>query len=159
MILVTLGTQDKSFHRLLEIIQEQININNIKEKVIIQAGYTKFESKDMDIFDLIDVESLNRLIKKADIVITHGGVGSILTALKYNKKIIAVARLKKYKEHTNDHQKQIIDIMHKDGFILKYEEENNFAEILENIKNFKPKKYISNTSNIINALSKFIEEN
>lgn len=159
MILITLGTQDKSFHRLLEIIEKQINLKNINEKVIVQAGYTKFESPNMEIFDLIDMDKFNNYLKEARIIITHGGVGSILTGLKYNKKIIAVARLKKHKEHTNDHQKQIIDIMYKDGYILKYDEEDNFEKILKDIETFKPKKYKSNTKNIIDTIEKFIKNN
>ena len=58
MILVTLGTQDKTFPRLLKIIQEQIDKGNIKDKVIVQAGNTKFESKDMEILGLIDRDYL-----------------------------------------------------------------------------------------------------
>ena len=51
MILVTLGTQDKQFKRLLDAVEEQINLKNIKDKVIVQAGHTKYESKNMEIFD------------------------------------------------------------------------------------------------------------
>ena len=54
MILVTLGTQDKSFKRLLDAIQREINNGNIKDRVVVQAGCTKYERKDMEIFDLID---------------------------------------------------------------------------------------------------------
>ena len=159
MILVTLGTQDKSFHRLLEELEKQIILKNIKEKVIVQAGFTKFESNNMEIFDLIEMDELNSLIKKADLIITHGGVGSILTALKYHKKVIAVARLKKYKEHTNDHQKQIVDIMYQDGYILKYEEGDDFNKILKDVKIFKPREYKSNTDNIMKVITEFIETN
>ena len=77
----------------------------IKEKVVVQAGCTKYESKNMEIFDLIPMEKFDDLIKSCDLLITHGGVGSIITGLKNNKKVIAAARLEKYKEHTNDHQK------------------------------------------------------
>ena len=38
----------------------------------------------------------------------RGVSGSIITGLKYNKKVIAAARLKEYGEHTNNHQLQII---------------------------------------------------
>ena len=47
MIFVVLGTQDKSFERLLKAIDEQIEMKNIKEKVIVQAGSTKYKSKNM----------------------------------------------------------------------------------------------------------------
>ena len=55
MILVTLGTQDKSFKRLLEAIDKQINAGKIKDKVVVQAGLTKYSSDNMEIFDFIPV--------------------------------------------------------------------------------------------------------
>ncbi len=45
MILVLLGTQNNSFHRLLEKMDELINKGIINEKVIVQSGYTNYESK------------------------------------------------------------------------------------------------------------------
>ena len=53
MILVTLGTQDKTFVRLLDEIDKLINKGIIKDKVIVQAGFTKYSSDNMEIFDLI----------------------------------------------------------------------------------------------------------
>ena len=47
MILVTLGTQDKGFERLLKQVDEEIKKGNIREKVVVQAGYTKYESPNM----------------------------------------------------------------------------------------------------------------
>ena len=91
MIFVTLGTQDKEFTRLLEAIDREIEKGNIKERVVVQAGYTKYESKNMEIFDLIPTDEFNKYIKSADLIITHGGAGSILTAIKNNKKVIAAA--------------------------------------------------------------------
>ena len=119
MILVTLGTQDKSFERLLKAIDREIEAGNIKDKVVVQAGYTKYSSDNMEIFDLVSPKELDKLMKEADVLITHGGVGSILGALKYDKPVIAAARLAKYKEHTNDHQKQIIGEFVKEGYILE----------------------------------------
>ena len=52
MILVLLGTQNNSFKRLLEAIQHNIDKKVITDEVIVQAGFTKFESKDMKIFNL-----------------------------------------------------------------------------------------------------------
>ena len=50
MILVTLGTQDKSFDRLLKQIDKLIDDKVIKDKVIVQAGLTKYKSNKMEIF-------------------------------------------------------------------------------------------------------------
>lgn len=157
MILVTLGTQDKSFKRLLEAIQKQIDNGNIKDKVVVQAGHTKFESKDMEIFELIPMEKFDELIDSCEILITHGGVGSIITGLKHNKKVIAAARLKEYKEHTNNHQLQIIENFSNDGYILALNNFDDLGEKLKEAKKFKPKKYKSNTDNMIKLIEDFID--
>lgn len=135
MIFVTLGTQDKEFTRLLEAIDREIEKGNIKERVVVQAGYTKYESKNMEIFDLIPTDEFNKYIKSADLIITHGGAGSILTAIKNNKKVIAAARLYKYKEHTNDHQKQIVDEFEKNGYILALRDTNKLDDVLKKLRN------------------------
>ena len=159
MILVTLGTQDKSFKRLLDAIEREILSDNIKDKVIVQAGYTKYESNNMEIFDLIPREELNKLIKECDLLITHGGVGSILNGLKNNKKVIAAARLKEYKEHTNNHQTQILDNLKKEGYILVLEDFNKLNDLLLEVNTFKPKKFKSNTNKIIKIVDDFIDNN
>ena len=158
MILVTLGTQDKDFSRLLKAIDKLIEKKVIKEKVIVQAGYTKYKSKNMQIFDLIDQEELENLTDKCSLLITHGGVGSILMGIKKNKKIIAAARLSKYKEHTNDHQKEIIKEFVKDGYIKELKNFNKLEEVIKETKKFKPKKFESNTNNFISLVDNYIEE-
>ncbi len=161
MILVTLGTQDKQFVRLLKAIDQEIEKGNIKEKVIVQAGFTvdKYQTKNMEMFDLLDREEFNKLVNECSLLITHGGVGSILTGLKANKKIIACPRLFKYKEHMNNHQVQIINEFEKAGYILGYNENDKLSDILKKSHKFKPKKYVSNTDKFIKIIEDFIENN
>ncbi len=158
MILVTLGTQDKPMPRLLEYIEELIKKGSITDEVIVQAGYTKFQSNNMKIFDLIPMDELEVLTKKADIVITHGGVGSIIAPLKLGKKVIACPRLKKFNEHTNNHQLQIIDSFSKSGFILALYDDNTLAEVLEKASTFVPNTFTSNTNNMINLIDNYITD-
>lgn len=158
MILVTLGTQDKSFKRLLDKIEKEINEGKIKEKVIVQAGYTDFNSNNMIIKKLIPMDEFDELIEKCDILITHGGVGSIITGLKNNKKVIAVARLKKYKEHTNDHQLQIIDNFTKAGYILNLDDFDSINDAINEAKKFTPNKYVSNKDNFVKTIESIIDK-
>jgi UDP-N-acetylglucosamine transferase subunit ALG13 len=157
VILVLLGTQDKPFTRLLDAIQNQIDKGNIKDKVIVQAGSTKYKSKDMEIFDLIPNDELQELQKKADIIITHGGVGTIMECLKKGKRVLAAPRLKKYKEHDNDHQLQIIDEFVKMGYILPLQDFNKLDKMLIKVSKFKPKEFVSNTENMIKLVEKEID--
>ena len=158
MIFVTLGTQDKSFERLLQAIDREIERGNIKEKVIVQAGYTKYETKNMEIMDLVSQDEFDKLMKECSLLITHGGVGSILTGIKYGKPVIAAARLKKYKEHNNDHQKQIIKEFGDLGYILELRDFNKLGKMIEKSKTFKARKFTSNTHNMVKLVSDYIEE-
>lgn len=158
MIFVTLGTQDKTFERLLKAIDKAIDKGEIKEKVIVQAGNTEYESKNMEIFDLISPDEFQKLVDTCDILITHGGVGSILSAVKQGKTVIAAARLKKYNEHVNDHQKQIIKEFEKEGYLIELKDFNQIGKTLNKAQNFKPKKFKSNTQNMIKLIDNLIEE-
>lgn len=154
MILVTLGTQLQPFTRLLDAIEN----SNIEEEIIVQAGLTKYESKKMKIFDFVSYEEMDKLVQNARVIITHGGTGSIVEPLKKGKVIIGCARLKKYGEHVDDHQTELIGIFSEEGHILEYKDGDNLDEILDKAKEFKPKKYISNTPNFIQLLKEKIDK-
>lgn len=157
MIFVTLGTQDKGFARLLHAIQKQIDNGNIKDRVVVQAGYTKFESEDMEIFDYIPKDEFEDLMATCDLLITHGGVGSIMNGLDAGKKIIAAARLKEYGEHTNNHQLQIIEKLDEAGHLIALNDFDKLDEALEKVKNMKFKKYKHNVNKIIKFLEDYID--
>ena len=158
MVFVILGTQDKEFPRLLDAVEKQIKNGVIKDKVVVQAGQTKYESEYMEIFDFLPIPKFEKLMDEADLIITHGGAGSILDAIKRGKKIIAAARLAKYKEHHNDHQKQIIGEFVKQGYLLELSDFNKLDKIIEKSKNFKPKKFESNTNNMVKLIGEYIED-
>ena len=148
MILVTLGTQKEQFTRLLDYIEN----SNIKDKIIVQAGHTKYKSNKMEIFDFIPYDKMDKYIDEADVIITHSGTGSVLTPLKKGKKVIVCARLSKYEEHVDDHQVELLEVFKEEGYVLELSETNNIDEVYQKAKEFKPKKYISNTENFIKQL-------
>lgn len=155
MILVTLGTQSQKFYRLLDALEN----SNIKEEIIVQAGGSaNYKSKKMKIFKFIDYNKMNDLIDKASLIITHGGTGSIIMPLQKGKKVIACARLEKYKEHINDHQKEIVSVFASGCYILEFADGDSIDDIYNKSKKFKPNKYISNTDNFISELKKLIDK-
>lgn len=157
MVLVLLGTNDKPFKRLLEAIEKQINKGNIKDEVIVQAGCTKFKSDNMELLSLVPNEDYLKLISETDLIIAHGGVGSILDGLNSNKKIIVAPRLKEYGEHVNDHQLEIINEFEKRGYILALRDFDKLDEVLKKVKTFNPKKYVSNAKNMVKLLEDYID--
>ena len=159
MILVLLGTQNNSFERLLKEIEKNIENRTITEKVIVQAGYTKYKSKHMEIIDFISEKELDKLQDEASLIITHGGVGSIVSSLKKNKTVIAVSRLKQYKEHVNNHQSEIIELFNSKGYLIGINDVSKLGEALNKVKKFQPNEFKSGTNNIINIIEDFINKN
>ena len=148
MIFVTLGTQDKQFRRLLDATLAL----RIDEKVVIQYGSTKPDEdmvenleKNFELHQYLSNEEFEKYMKEARVIITHAGVGTIIEGLKLDKMMIVAARLKKYKEHVNDHQLQILDTFEKEGYILRLDDFSKRPELLK--ENFKKKNFNSNKNN------------
>lgn len=162
MILVTLGTQDKEFKRILIEVERLIEVGKINEKVIAQTGNTKFETKlpnsKMELIKFTTPKQLNELIQDSSFIITHGGVGTIIEGIDLGKKIIAVPRLKKYKEHVNDHQLQIIQNFDNKGYIIGTRCVEDIENSLDRVEKFVPRRYESNNKNFIENLESKIEE-
>lgn len=158
MIFVTLGTQDKAFVRLLEMVEQAVLDCVISEEVIVQAGYTPYQSNVMRVLDYIDISQFNQYIIDASFIISHAGVGSILTGLKQNKKIIVCPRLKDLKEHTNDHQLEITHKFAEMGYVLKAENYSELKAQIQMIDQFVPNTYQSNTDNFIKNIQQFIDK-
>ena len=154
MILVTLGTQKEPFTRLLDYIEN----SNIDDEIVVQAGHTKYKSDKMKIFDFVSYDDMKKYIETADFIITHAGTGSILMPLKQGKKVIACARLEKYGEHVDDHQKQIVEVFKDEGYILELDENVKLDSLTNKIKKFTPKVYKSNTDKFIKKLKKEIDK-
>ena len=157
MILVLLGTQHNEFTRLLEKIEDCIKNGIIKEKVIVQAGFTKYKTDKMEIFDMISKKDLEKYVKEANIVITHGGVGSIIMALQNHKKVIAVPRLHEFNEHVNNHQRQIVKVFSEKKYLIGIQNMDDLEEAIQNIKDFEPIKYQSNNEKMLKIIENFID--
>lgn len=148
MIFVTIGTQDKQFKRLLEAVDDL----NLDEEIIVQSGSTNYEFKNKKIKNIsyMKKDEYEDCMKSARVIITHAGVGTLIQGLKLKKKMIVTARLKKYNEHVNDHQIEILNEFTKDGYILKLDDFTKLEELINT--DFTPKEYVSNTEKFNNML-------
>ena len=153
MIFVALGTQDKQFKRILELAEKL----NTSDRIVCQSGFTKYNSNKLELHEYFSNEDYVNNIKNADVVICHGGVGTILSCLSYNKKIIVVPRLKKYGEHQNDHQLQVAKVFNEKGHIVLFEDGDDINEIYIKALEFNPKPFVSNNTNFINKLKEYLD--
>lgn len=157
MIFITLGSQKFQFNRLLEAVDELISKGAITEKVFAQIGYSDYIPKHFEYTNFCNRDVFLENMSKANILITHGGTGAIIAGLKCNKKVVAIARLKKYGEHVDDHQLDIVNQFVNMNLIEGIVDINCLEKAIVDVKSKTYDKYVSNTSNVINIIEGFIE--
>lgn len=158
MIFVTVGTHEQPFDRLLKCIDNMIENGQIKEEVIVQKGYTDYEPKNYKAEKLIPYEQMQENIKKARIVITHGGPASFIAPLAIGKIPIVVPRKKEFNEHVNNHQLEFAkEVAIRMKNIIVAETDN---EIRDSIVNYdkKIKKLSNNNSSNNKSFCKELEK-
>jgi len=102
MIFVTTGTQ-APFNRLIRAMEE-IAGELVDEEVVAQAFGVDFIVRNMKIVEFLTPEEYEGIFKNARLIISHAGMGTIISALKERKKIIIVPRIAAFGEHRNEHQ-------------------------------------------------------
>ena len=158
MIFITLGSQKLQFDRLLKTIDELVGQGKITEEVFAQTGYSGYKPKNYDSKPFLDRDEFAKATEKADVVITHGGTGAIIGAVKKGKKVIAVPRLAKYGEHVDNHQLQIIKQFKEQNLICGLEDCAQLEEGLEFVKEHTFNSYESNAKTIIDSIDRFLKE-
>jgi len=159
MILVLLGSHDFQFNRLLNKIEKLKKDGIIKEEVVVQSGCSYIETTNLVLRPFIHSAELDTLYDQANLIITHGGSASIIKGVKKGKKVVAVARLKKYNEVIDDHQKQIIKEFAEAGYIIDWKENETYDDVLNKLKTYIPKEYISRKHELLNYLEEYIKRN
>lgn len=158
MIFITVGSQKFQFNRLIEYMDKLIEKGKITEEVFAQTGYSDYEPQNYKYKKFLDRQDFEYMLEKADIVITHGGTGAVIGALKKGKKVIAVPRRARYGEHVDDHQLQLTEQFQDLDLICVCRECEDLESALETVRKTEYKSYISNTKTIIRDIEGFLEE-
>lgn len=156
MIFVTVGSQKFQFNRLLKEIDKLIEKGIINEGVFAQIGVSDYAPQHYAYKAFLDKEEFAAWQDKCDIVITHGGTGAIIGAIKKEKKVIAVPRLAKYGEHVDDHQLQLLGQFEGMGIIDVCYDINRLGESYKRISDAHFQNYESNTQRFIDSIEEFI---
>ena len=109
MILVTVGMHNEPFDRLVRSADEMASL--VAETVVIQRGVSRYTPATSRYFDFADEAQMQKWLSEAGIVVSHGGAGSILSALQASKPLVVVPRLKCYGEACDDHQLELAEAL------------------------------------------------
>lgn len=158
MIFVVVGTQEP-FDRLIRSIDHWAGKRAYRD-IYAQISNSEYKPVNFESTDFIPPDIFNSKFNSADLIVSHAGMGTIISALQFSKPIIVMPRLSCYHEHRNDHQLATAKSFGKLGFVNDvYNEEELFAA-LDAAGDLKPSPVIGSgaSESLIETIKKFIEE-
>jgi UDP-N-acetylglucosamine transferase subunit ALG13 len=123
VILVTVGTNEARFDRLLQALEALPS----GTEIVVQHGPSGIRPSGARCFDYLAFDDLVQLIRRASVVITHAGVGSIMTALANGRRPVVVPRLVRFGEAVDDHQLEFGRRAAQAGLVRLVEEPDDLA--------------------------------
>jgi UDP-N-acetylglucosamine transferase subunit ALG13 len=124
MVFVTIGTSEP-FDRLLRALPQLDG-----EELVVQAGESDLRPDGARCISYVPYEELVELIRAARVVVTHAGVGTIMTVLANGKRPVVMPRLARFGEAVDDHQLPLARRLAEDGFVTLAEDEAALADAL-----------------------------
>ena len=155
MIFLTIGTLHP-FDRLVKTVDSLAGSGRIDEPVIGQIGFGDYQPQNMQSFQVLEKKEFDGYMEKASLIISHAGMGSIITAITLQKPMIVMPRLEKYKEHVNDHQLDTARKFEELGIVLVAETEDELVEKIARVSNFEPAKRESQIEMLTTRISTFL---
>lgn len=157
-LFVILGTQKFPFYRLINAVEQLVKDNFFtKDEVLIQSGFLMEENKILNVINSLPVDNFNQILINAEIIITHGGVNSILSCMKSEKKFILVPRLKKFSEHIDNHQLEISEVMEKKFNVLVAKDIDDLPFMIQKVKEHVYKPWIDNNVMLLESISDYLK--
>lgn len=162
MIFTTVGSRDYPYDRLFIKLDELYDQGILTEEMFAQIGSTKYRPRNFEFENYISPDEFMEKIQEADIILSHGASGSIMKALRAEKKIIGVSRLKKYGEHLNDHQVECNEAFANNNLIIMADPELSdledcFQKIYEHKDNLR--LWVNEDPlAIVNLIDQFIQD-
>lgn len=103
VIFVTVGTHEQPFDRLLREIDRLATSGQLAEDVFCQRGYSGYVPT-VPSEQLLPYDEMSARLRRADVVVTHAGPGSVIPALAAGNGVVLVPRQERFGEHVDDHQ-------------------------------------------------------
>lgn len=159
LMLVTVGAT-LPFDRMVEMVARAKAVGLIPERIVIQTGLggASPSAPDIEVVETIGFSEIQTLLRRADLVVCHGGTGSLITALREGCRIVAVPRRFSRGEHYDDHQAEITDAFAARGLIEMADDEPSFARALAAARAREPRSATTDPSALIAFLRKDIAD-
>lgn len=157
-IFIALGSQKFQFNRLLKEMDDCIGLSGMPEwEVFAQTGSSTYQPQRYSYTNFLPKEEYEKQISNADLMIVHGGAGTVMSGLAQGKRIIVYPRKKCFHEHIDDHQREIAVAFQKRGMVLVCDG-GNLMELIHEAMEYDFSPYRPEKSMIPEILRTFLLE-
>lgn len=157
MIFISTGSRKFQFDRLIKKVDELKGAGEIKDEVFAQIAETAYIPQNIGYKKYLSPEEFKKYQTDADLIITHAGTGALVGALKLGKQVIAVPRLARFGEHSDDHQMQVADALEKEGYLRVVYDMDKLGDIVALSKTDPILKKYDKPSKVIDVIEEFIQ--
>jgi UDP-N-acetylglucosamine--N-acetylmuramyl-(pentapeptide) pyrophosphoryl-undecaprenol N-acetylglucosamine transferase len=126
------------FDRLVEMVAKLKEDGDIYEDVVFQTGIGGLAPPGLQSFETLPYDQVKSYLREADIVVCHGGTGSVITALREGCRTIVVARSLEKGEHYDNHQREITNAFAARGLITPADSTEELAAALKTVRSLEP---------------------
>lgn len=159
MIFVTVGNATHSFRRLLVAVDVCAESGLFgAERVFAQTGYNPIQLGHCEGRSFLSRSEFRKSLEEASLVISHGGAGTILEMIHLNKVPVVMPRRKRYGEHVNDHQVQLVRAMASQGWIVPVFEPEELAHAFRKARRSSGNRGVLPSSRMLPLIARAIEE-
>jgi len=158
LIFVSTGSRKFQFDRLLKELDVLVERGKIKDTIFAQIAESEYIPKNYKYKRYLSSEEFSKYQEEAVLIISHAGTGALISALKKGKQVIAVPRLAKYGEHSDDHQTQISGVLAEEGYLRQVIEMENLEKVIRLTYEEPIVKKYDKPSNIIALIERQIAE-
>jgi UDP-N-acetylglucosamine transferase subunit ALG13 len=102
VIFVTVGTQ-APFDRLVTAV-DRWAVSHPDTYVIAQVGESRARFPRLDVRPWLSRREYEDAVRRADLVVSHAGIGTLLTARRLGRPLLIMPRAVRFGEHRDDHQ-------------------------------------------------------
>lgn len=156
-IFIVVGTQEP-FDRMIKAIDEWAE-NQKGYSIFAQISKAQYEPRSFEFTDFIDPDLFDLRFNEADLIISHAGMGTIISALAHGKPIIVMPRLAANHEHRNDHQVDTAKSFQELGYVKAVYNDREMHEALDTAQFLKAAEKIGcqASTELIKTIQHFID--
>jgi UDP-N-acetylglucosamine transferase subunit ALG13 len=134
VIFVTVGTHQQPFHRLLDGLAPLAEL----DELVVQHGSGAAPAVADVAVPFLGWGEMVGYLERARVVVSHGGVGSILVARRAGHIPVVVPRRHVHGEHVDDHQLEVVRCLERRGEVVAVHDVGRLADAVRALPSAGP---------------------